>query len=461
MGPSTAELVVAGRYRVLGEIGRGGMGAVMLVEHVHTGDRLALKVLHKMFGDSPDIVERFRREARAAAKIKSEHVVRVIDADVSPELGGIPFMVMELLEGEDARRRLRTLSVFGKEQTLGILWQVARALDRAHAVGIVHRDIKPENIFLHKREDGVEIVKLLDFGVAKMRDDLHIDAQSTQAGTLLGTPYFMAPEQVRNTPVSAQTDVWAIGMLAYRFLAGASYWPSATTGELMAMILHEALTPPSARAPRASLGPAFDAWFMRSCDRDPARRWASVGEQVAALADAFGMPLPASISLSGPHSMPASQSHSGVIAAQPAIMMTPAPTPAPTPPPIAPQAPSRSMLGFWLGLFAVLAIGAVGFVALRFWQAKQQQPVVVQPVQQEVPVATTSATTPAASAAPAATAAATPTATAAPSAVTTIDLTTPPTPPTATAAAPTTTATASPTGTAKKKVDTKEDPWAR
>ena len=109
MGPSGAELVVAGRYRVIGEIGRGGMGAVLLVEHVHTGDRLALKVLHKMFGDSPDIVERFRREARAAAKIKSEHVVRVIDADVSPELGGVPFMVMEVLEGEDTRRRLRTV----------------------------------------------------------------------------------------------------------------------------------------------------------------------------------------------------------------------------------------------------------------------------------------------------------------------------------------------------------------
>ena len=455
MGPSGAELVVAGRYRVIGEIGRGGMGAVLLVEHVHTGDQLALKVLHKMFGDSPDIVERFRREARAAAKIKSEHVVRVIDADVSPELGGVPFMVMEVLEGEDTRRRLRTVSVFSGEQTLHILWQVARALDRAHAAGIVHRDIKPENIFLHKREDGVEIVKLLDFGVAKMRDDLQ-DAQSTQAGTLLGTPYFMAPEQVRNLPVSAQTDVWAIGMLAYRFLVGANYWPSATTGELMALILNEPLQAPSAKAPRASLGPAFDAWFMRSCDRDPAKRWASVGEQVATLADAFGLALPASISLSGAHVIPASQSHSGVVPAPP-IMITPAPTPAPTPPPVAPQAPGRSMLGFWLGLLAVLAVGAVGFVALRFWQAKQQQPVVMQPA---APIPATTGTQVTATAA----AAASPTTTAAvaPSAVATIDLTEPAnaTPSAMPAAASTTTASPS-TTSKKKKADTQEDPWAR
>jgi serine/threonine protein kinase len=272
MGPSTAQLVVAGRYRVIGEIGRGGMGAVWLVEHVHTGDQLALKVLHRMFGDSPDIVERFRREARAAAKIKSEHVVRVIDADISPELGNVPFMVMEVLEGEDARRRLRTLGVFSPEQTLHILWQVARALDRAHTLGIVHRDIKPENIFLHKRDDGVEIVKLLDFGVAKMRDDLHLDAQSTQAGTLLGTPYFMAPEQVRNAEVSAQTDVWAIGMLAYRFLAGANYWPSATTGELMAMILRAAARRALRSGPRSMPGSRAPAIAIR---RAAGRAWAS------------------------------------------------------------------------------------------------------------------------------------------------------------------------------------------
>ncbi len=432
-GPG-APLVVAGRYRVVGEIGRGGMGAVWLVEHVHTGDQLALKVLHRAFGDNPDIVERFRREARAAAKIKSEHVVRVIDADISPELGGVPFMVMEVLDGEDARRRLRTLGTFTKDATVHVLWQVARALDRAHAAGIVHRDIKPENIFFHKREDGVEIVKLLDFGVAKMRDEVTLDdGHSTQAGTLLGTPYFMAPEQARNVPVTPQTDVWAVGMLAYRFLVGASYWPSATTGELMALILTEPMTAPSARAPQAALGPAFDSWFARSCDRDPSRRWASVGEQVAALADVFAIALPASVSMSGTAPFgPATQSHSGVVAAQ---------APAAPTPSIA--APPRSMLGFWIGLGAVLVIGLLAGGYFIYSSRHDVAPAMT-------PAATATATV---TATATATVTATPTASAAPTidVAATMDLTT--------TQAPTPTAKSSATPKPKKKDD--DDPWAR
>ena len=199
--PVPTDLLIAGRYRVFAEIGRGAMGAVWLVEHVHTGDQLALKVMHQSFGNSPELVERFRREARAAAKIKSDHVVRVIDADISPELGGMPFMVMEMLNGEDARKRLRTVGAFPRDQTVHILWQVARALDRAHAVGIVHRDIKPENLFFHRHETGVEIVKLLDFGVAKMRDDLALDdAQSTQAARCWARPTTWRPSRYGTGP---------------------------------------------------------------------------------------------------------------------------------------------------------------------------------------------------------------------------------------------------------------------
>ncbi len=492
MGPSTAEMVVAGRYRVIGEIGRGGMGAVMLVEHIHTGDQLALKVLHRMFGDSPEIVERFRREARAAAKIKSEHVVRIIDADMSPELGGVPFLVMELLEGEDSRRRMRRLGAFTPEQALGILWQVGRALDRAHAAGIVHRDIKPENIFLHSRDDGIEVVKLLDFGVAKIRDDMQ-DAEATQAGTLLGTPYFMAPEQVRNHPVGPQTDVWALGMLAYRFLAGASYWPSATTGELMSMILNDPMPPPSTQNPRLAAVPGFDAWFLRSCHRDPARRWATAGEQVEALAEALGLPLPASISMNATLA-PATQSHSGVQPA-PAPGFASAPS---LPPPagslpgtssfpgagsvagtssypsaaslpgrepgIEAEPPPRSLLSFWVGLLAVFAVAAVGFVSFRVWQARHEAPVVTQaPAVATPPAPTTTTATTAANQATTAKAdttasasasaeapSATASATAAPTvtATATMDLTAPPP------------ATARATATARP-ADKNEDPWAR
>ncbi len=357
MQQAPAPLIIAGRYRFIGEIGRGAMGAVWLVEHVHTGDQLAMKVMHRTFGDNPEMVERFRREARAAAKIKSEHVVRVTDADVAVELGNTPFMVMEVLEGEDVRRRQRKVGRFTREQTISILWQVARALDRAHGVGIVHRDIKPENLFLHHREDGVEVVKLLDFGVAKMRDDYQSslaisDPNATNAGTLLGTPYFMSPEQVRNQTITPQTDVWAIGFVAFRMLTGGNYWPSATTAELLGMILREPMEAASTKAPQVQLGEAFDAWFARSCDRDPSRRWATVGEQVSALADAFGLTLPGSVSLNG--QIPATSSHSGVLASV-------------VRPNVEGEPPKRSAWAAIIPMVVVVALGVGGFFGWQWW----------------------------------------------------------------------------------------------
>jgi serine/threonine-protein kinase len=363
-------LIIAGRYRFIGEIGRGAMGAVWLVEHVHTGDQLAMKVMHKSFGENPEMVERFRREARAAAKIKSEHVVRVTDADIAPELGNTPFMVMEVLEGEDLRRRQSKVGRFTHEQTISILWQVARALDRAHGVGIVHRDLKPENLFLHMREDGLEIVKLLDFGVAKMRDDLHSsfavsDPNATNVGTLLGTPYYMSPEQVRNATITPQTDVWAIGFVAFRMLTGAHYWPSATTVELLGMILREPMVSASSKVPQVPLGDAFDAWFARSCDRDPSRRWTTVGEQVAALADAFGLVLPGSISMSG--QLPATQSHSGVLTARRDAHGQPR---------------RRSVAGVLVPMAIVVALGVGGFFGWQWFVHRTPAPVEALPIAQ-------------------------------------------------------------------------------
>ena len=382
MGPSaTPQTVIAGRYRVIGELGREmGRRVLLKIEHAHTGDQLALKMLHNNFGASPD--RRALRGAGARYCQDQERARRTRDGRGrrAQSSGNVPFMVMELLVGEDTRRRLEQASacVPLPRQTIHLLWQVARALDRAHAVGIVHRDIKPENLFIHKREDGVEIVKLLDFGVAKMQEDFQ-DATSTQAGTMLGTPYFMSPEQkVRNLPVTAQTDVWAVGMLAYRFLVGAHYWPSATTGELMGMILHERPTPPSVKAPNAHLPPAFDAWFMRSCDREPARRWVSVGEQVQALAEAFGLPIPSSISIGGPYA-PATQSHSGLIP-RGQIVMPPTPTPAPTPAASLPSRRERRCSAFWMALMLVITLGAGAFVAYRLLGHKTEAPVVVAPV---------------------------------------------------------------------------------
>lgn len=266
------------------------MGAVYLVEHVHTGEHLALKVLVGEEAATPEGVERFKREARAPAKIRSDHVVRVTDADVAPELGGAPFMVMEALNGQDLGRVLTERGKLPPADVTWIMAQVASALDKAHAIGIVHRDLKPENLFLHTRDDGSRIVKILDFGISKMKskDGDVAAAGLTQTGAMMGTPFYMAPEQARGlqSAIGPATDVWALGLVTLRLLTGEIYWGNVETlGDLLMRIMSDPMPPPSVRFP--TLGVNLDAWFARSCARDPALRFASVGEQVRALAAAF------------------------------------------------------------------------------------------------------------------------------------------------------------------------------
>jgi serine/threonine-protein kinase len=285
--------IIGARYRVLRELGRGGMGVVYLVEHAHTGDHLALKVLLAHAGASAEVVQRFKREARTPGRIRSEHVVRITDADVAPELGGAPFLVMECLEGSDLEKTLERSGPLSPEMTVWALAQVASALDRAHGMGIVHRDLKPENIFLHRRDSGEPIIKILDFGISKISGDgLGGIAQAglTRSGVAMGTPLYMAPEQARGaSSIGPATDVWALGLIAYRLLTARIYWTSQTMAELMVELLTAPMRPPSAGA---GLPVRFDAWFLRSCERDPERRWRTVGEQVDALAEALGLPAP-------------------------------------------------------------------------------------------------------------------------------------------------------------------------
>jgi len=141
------------------------MGVVYVVEHIHTGEHLALKVLHGSAAADPGVIARFKREARVGSQIKSDHVVRVTDADVAAELGGAPFFVMELLDGLDLEKLVAKLGPLHPRVVVTVLSQIARALDKAHGIGIVHRDLKPENIFLHRREDDTIVAKVLDFGI--------------------------------------------------------------------------------------------------------------------------------------------------------------------------------------------------------------------------------------------------------------------------------------------------------
>ena len=275
--------LIGGRYRVLRLLGKGGMGAVYEVEHAHTGQHLALKVLTQHSGAS---AERFRREARAASAIQSDHIVRVTDADVAPELGGAPFLVMELLEGAGPGARCGRSGGIPAPEVVDWLRQIARGLDKAHARGIVHRDLKPENLFLTKREDGSPLVKVLDFGIAKIA----AESSLTQSDAFLGTPGFMAPEQTDSggPPLTLRADLYALGLIAFKLLTGRAYWKSGSLAQILAQILVEPMPPPSERG--SSLGAAFDAWFLRATDRDPSKRFGAAGEQVEALAVALGLP---------------------------------------------------------------------------------------------------------------------------------------------------------------------------
>jgi serine/threonine protein kinase len=288
--------LIGGRYRVLRLLGKGGMGAVYEVEHTRTGQHLALKLLTQHSGAS---AERFKREARATSGIRSDHIVRVTDADTAAELGGAPFLVMDLLEGADLAR-VTGDRPSAPADVIEWLRQVARGLDKAHARGVVHRDLKPENLFLTQREDGSPLVKIVDFGIAKVAAEPTL----TQSDAFLGTPGFMAPEQTdsRGSPVTLRADLYALGLIAFKLLTGHSYFRACSPAQIVAQILIDPMPPPSERG--SALGPVFDAWFSRACDRDASKRFASAGEQVEALAAALGLAQRTRVSSSGSGSPP-------------------------------------------------------------------------------------------------------------------------------------------------------------
>jgi len=282
---------LAGRYRVLRQIGEGGMGAVYLVEHLKTDERFALKILDVWGLKSEAAQERFRREARTPARIDSDHVVRVVDSDVATDLGNAPFLVMEFLRGRNLEELSERLGPLSGEEVVTYLRQTASGLDRAHGIGIVHRDLKPENLFLTERDDGTPHIKILDFGIAKLSGatgDL-ARVKATDTGEVFGTPLYMAPEQCKGEMerVCAQTDIWSLGLIAHRLLTGKDFWVAGTLAHLVAQIAYEPIPKPSTRG--SDFGDEYDAWFARCCAREPADRYGSAHEAVEALAEALGV----------------------------------------------------------------------------------------------------------------------------------------------------------------------------
>ncbi len=283
-----AGTTIAGRYRVERQLGQGGMGHVFLVQHVHTDERLALKLLRSTVVQDQATLDRFRREARTPARIDSDHVVRVTDADVAPELGNVPFLVMEYLRGEDLEQLGQRRGPLPPAEVVVLLAQTARALDKAHGLGIVHRDLKPENLFLTQREEGTPCIKVLDFGIAKMTGgDMKDTGRLTATGQIFGTPLYMSPEQAmaESDKICPQTDVWALGLIAHRLLTGKEFWTATTLTHLVAQIAFEPIPFPSKLG--CTLGAAYDEWFAKCCARDIGSRFRSAGEAVAALAAAL------------------------------------------------------------------------------------------------------------------------------------------------------------------------------
>jgi serine/threonine-protein kinase len=282
-------VVVGGRYRLLSPLGAGAMGEVWRAEHVSLGTPLAVKLVDTAKQeDAAEMLARFQTEARAAAQLRSPHVVQILDHGAE---GRVAFIAMELLEGESLEERLAGRGRLLPAETAQLLREVARGLGRAHAAGIVHRDLKPSNIFL-ARADGAEVVKILDFGIAKLLSAPRDAQVQTQAGYVMGTPAYMSPEQVLGQPITPRSDLWQLAIIAFECVTGRRPFDGQTLGQLFMAICTAPPPVPSTWMiePRAPVPPAlaaFDAWFARAAARDPQHRFPGAGEMAEALAAAL------------------------------------------------------------------------------------------------------------------------------------------------------------------------------
>ena len=215
-----AGAIVAGKYKVRRVVGAGSMGVVCEAEHLEIGKRLAIKLIDASLAGMKDIAQRFRQEARAASLVESQHIVQVFDVGADEKLG--LYLVMEFLTGEDVAKLLTHEKRLPADEAVRIAVQAARGLAKAHEAGVVHRDLKPANIFLCDREHDEPLVKILDFGISKIIDASRADSKLklTRAGTVVGTPQYMSPEQAQGFAVDERTDVWALGLVLYEMLAG-------------------------------------------------------------------------------------------------------------------------------------------------------------------------------------------------------------------------------------------------
>jgi serine/threonine-protein kinase len=271
--------VIQDRYRVVRLLGKGGMGEVYEVEHIRFGRRLALKRLLPQFADNAAIVDRFQREARAAAMIGNTHIIEVTDMGELPD--GSPYIVLEYLDGEDLKQLFYREGPLPVARTVRIALQVCDALAAAHAKGIVHRDLKPANVFLVK--DRADFVKILDFGISKILEhSSEEDGHLTSTGQALGTPYYMSLEQAQGKKdIDGRADIYSVGVILFVMLTGELPFQSNTFMSIMMELLSQ--EPPAPRSLRPDLPPELERVILTAMARDRQYRYQTIEELAAAL----------------------------------------------------------------------------------------------------------------------------------------------------------------------------------
>ena len=273
--PSRVGQVIADRYRLVKRLGEGGMGEVYLAEHIYISKRVALKLLRPEIANNQEAVERFHREARATSSIGHENIITIDDFGRLPD--GSVFFTMEFLDGEDLSS-LMLKGTMDPPRALNIVIQVCRGLAAAHAKGIVHRDMKPDNVFVTKDAHGQDLVKILDFGIAKVNDPQ--SSNLTRTGQVFGTPHYMSPEQAMGKPLDHRSDIYSVGVMMYEMFTGTVPFKAESFIGILTKHVTEVPLPPSQAAPGRQINPRLEQVIMKAMDKDPANRYPSMDEML-------------------------------------------------------------------------------------------------------------------------------------------------------------------------------------